>query len=377
MPTFRRSKALVSGLILVLLVAVSSVDYTVERGDTLGKIARDHGVSLSELISANNISNPNLIYPGQKLSIPGKGGKPDVTHVVGPGETLNRIAAKYGASVSVIVSANAIRNPNLILIGQKILIPAGGGSGGGSAQADISDRTGQYHVVKRGETVEKIAAQYKGVTAEDIIRANGIVNGLIYAGSALYLGGHGYVAAGSDGSKSYTVKNGDRLGDIAHAYGVSISKLVSHNGISNPNLIRSGQVLAIPTGSSWVCPVAGAKFMNDWGFPRAGGSRFHEGNDLFVSGGTPVRAPVSGVVEHKTGTIGGLQFRLTGSDGVVYIGSHMSEFGKKGKVAAGDVIGYVGNTGNAVGTPTHLHYGMYHKGTVVNPYPTLVKHGCK
>ena len=74
MPTFRRSKALVSGLILVLLVAVSSVDYTVERGDTLGKIARDHGVSLSELISANNISNPNLIYPGQKLTIPGKGG---------------------------------------------------------------------------------------------------------------------------------------------------------------------------------------------------------------------------------------------------------------------------------------------------------------
>jgi murein DD-endopeptidase MepM/ murein hydrolase activator NlpD len=123
--------------------------------------------------------------------------------------------------------------------------------------------------------------------------------------------------------------------------------------------------------------VAGAKFMNDWGFPRAGGSRFHEGNDLFVSGGTPVRAPVSGVVEHKTGTIGGLQFRLTGSDGVVYIGSHMSEFGKKGKVAAGDVVGYVGNTGNAVGTPTHLHFGMYHKGTVVNPYPTLVKHGCK
>ena len=158
MPTFRRSKALVSGLILVLLVAVSSVDYTVERGDTLGKIARDHGVSLSELISANNISNPNLIYPGQKLTIPGKGGKPDVTHMVGPGETLNRIAAKYGASVSVIVSANAIRNPNLILIGQKILIPAGGGSGGGSAQADISDRTGQYHVVKRGETVEKIAS---------------------------------------------------------------------------------------------------------------------------------------------------------------------------------------------------------------------------
>jgi murein DD-endopeptidase MepM/ murein hydrolase activator NlpD len=153
--------------------------------------------------------------------------------------------------------------------------------------------------------------------------------------------------------------------------------LVASNGISNPNLIRAGQKLSIPTGSAWVCPVKGARFRNDWGFPRGGGTRFHEGNDLFVGGGTPVVAPVSGTVTFKTGAIGGLQFRLEGRDGVVYIGTHMSDFGKEGKVSAGDVIGYVGNTGNAAGSPTHLHFGMYHKGEVVNPYPTLIKHGCK
>jgi LysM repeat protein len=382
MPTFRHSRALIFGLILVVLVAASSLSYTVKRGDTLSEIAADHGVSLSELIRANDISNPDMIHPGQVLTIPGSGGKADTTHVVSRGETLNWIAAKYKASVSNIVAANGISNPNLILIGQKILIPSGsGGSGGGSAnastQVDISDRTGQYHVVKRGETVEQIAAQYSGVSAEDIIRANGIVNGLIYAGSALYLGGHSHVAAGSDGSKTYTIKSGDRLGDIAHAYGVSVSRLVASNGISNPNLIRAGQKLSIPTGSAWVCPVKGARFRNDWGFPRGGGTRFHEGNDMFVGGGTPVVAPVSGTVTFKTGAIGGLQFRLEGKDGVVYIGTHMSDFGKEGKVSAGDVIGYVGNTGNAAGSPTHLHFGMYHKGEVVNPYPTLIKHGCK
>lgn len=366
------------GLALVLAVAVLSVDYTVQRGDTLGGIAREHDVSLSDLVQANNISNPNLIYPGQKLTIPGSG----EVHTVVFGDTLGRIAKKYGASVSRIAAANDIPNPNLILVGQQILIPSGssgsgsGPTGGSSSERTISDRTGQVHVVKRGESLSKIAAQYRGVTADGIAAANGIVNGTIYAGQALYLSGPGFVASGTAGETSYRVDRGDRLGDIAHQFGVAVNSLVSLNGISNPNLIRSGQVLRVPTGSKWVCPVDGASFMNDWGFPRGGGTRYHEGNDLFVNRGTPVRAPVSGKLTQKTGTIGGLQFSLDGTDGVRYIGTHMDKFGKKGKVNAGDIIGYVGNSGNAVGTPPHLHFGMYHQGTPINPYPSLIAHGC-
>lgn len=377
MPRFRRSRALIVGAALVLLVAATSLHYTVKRGDTLAEIADEHGVSLSDLINANKLSNPDLIYPGQVITIPGGGGKSNIVHVVARGETLIGIAAEYQASVTRIISANKLSNPDIILIGQEILVPGAAGSGsGGNESSEISDRTGQYHVVRRGESVASIAAQYRGVSVSDITNANGIVNGIIYAGAALYLSGPGYVASGSSGSKKYTVQRGDRLADIAYSYGVSLSKLASANNISNPNLIRSGQLLNIPTGKSWVCPVQDAWFMNDWGFPRGGGTRYHEGNDLFASRGAPVRAPVGGTVEFITGTIGGLQFRLMGSDGVVYIGTHMDRFGKEGKVSAGDVIGYVGNSGNAKGTRTHLHFGMYFKGTVVNPYPTLIKHGC-
>ena len=102
------------------------------------------------------------------------------------------------------------------------------------------------------------------------------------------------------------------------SYGVSVAQLIETNGIADPNLIRVGQVLTIPagatsgSGSAWICPVAGATYFNDWGFPRSGG-RFHQGNDLFADIGTPVRAPVSGSLQVKTGPVGGLQFRLYGT----------------------------------------------------------------
>jgi LysM repeat protein len=379
MPRFRRTRALAVGLVLVLFSGLTSVDYTVVKGDTLGKIARDNNVSVSDLAAANNIPNPNLIHPGQVLVIPGE--TQDVIHVVVRGDTLSKIALAYGSTVQVITEANSLRNPNLIRIGQELMVPAAvggdpGSSTGISPAPSSSLRSGKFHIVERGQSLPSIAAKYKGVSSQDIATANGILSSVIYAGTRLFLDGPGFTADGTAGEISYTVQRGDRLGDIAHEFGVSLSVLASANDISNPNLIRAGQTLAVPSGTAWICPVEGASYFNDWGFPRGGGTRYHEGNDLFVAKGTPIRAPVSGTVEFVTGSIGGNQFRLYGDDGVKYIGSHMSEFGKDGNVRAGDVIGYVGNTGNAAGTRPHLHFGVYYKGIVVNPYPTLVAHGC-
>jgi LysM repeat protein len=369
-------------MVLALTVALVSVDYTVQRGDTLTEIARDHGVSVSDLVEANSIRNRDLIRIGQVLVIPGK----DKQHVVSRGETLVRIASTYGTSAFALAKANSLSDPDRIYPGQRLVIPARSGSSSGSSEADGESegssnrpqriRSGEYHVVKRGETVESIADQYKGVSADDIASANGIVDGRIYTGTRLFLDGPSIVGGGAgSGTGSYEVKRGDRLGDIAAKYGTSLSKLASLNDIGDVNRIRAGQTIRVPGASEWVCPVKGGRYFNDWGFPR-GGSRFHEGNDLFASYGTKVRAPVSGTVELIRGSLGGLQFNLHGSDGIEYLGSHLDSAGATGKVSAGDVIGYIGTSGNAQGTSPHLHFGMYYKGLAVNPYPTLRANGC-
>jgi murein DD-endopeptidase MepM/ murein hydrolase activator NlpD len=122
---------------------------------------------------------------------------------------------------------------------------------------------------------------------------------------------------------------------------------------------------------SIVCPVQGpVNFTDTWGAARSGG-RAHMGVDMLAAMGTPTVAPVSGQVEHRGSSLGGLSWYVYGDDGNTYYGTHLSGYANQGVgwVAAGTVIGYVGDSGNAAGTP-HLHF-EYHPGggSPVNPYP--------
>jgi murein DD-endopeptidase MepM/ murein hydrolase activator NlpD len=123
---------------------------------------------------------------------------------------------------------------------------------------------------------------------------------------------------------------------------------------------------------AWVCPVQGARaFSNDWGQPRSGGRR-HKGTDVFAPYGTPVVAPVGGLVADHDSGLGGKGFWLRGSDGNTYYGAHLSRFGAVGPVSQGQVVGYVGTSGNARGGPAHLHFEIHPGGgAAVNPYGTL------
>jgi len=122
-----------------------TVTHTVQRGDTLYGIARRYSVNLWDIVTANGIVNPNLIYPGQQLTIPG-GTSPapsntttnGTVHVVQRGETLTRIALRYGVSIWTIVSANSIANPNLIYPGQQLTIPGASDQGIGNEIAPPS-----------------------------------------------------------------------------------------------------------------------------------------------------------------------------------------------------------------------------------------------
>lgn len=293
-------------------------------------------------------------------------------YVVQPGDTLTSIARKHGTTVSQLAAANSLRNPDLIRVGQRLVIP-GTDQGTGQGAPGPSSAT---HTVQPGETLESIARRY-GVSLATLAAANGIVDpSVIYAGTRLRLSGPAFVAgAGGTSAGAHVVAAGETLSSIAARYGSTVSELATLNGISNPNRIYVGTRLTVP-GGGWICPVPGARYFNDWGFPRSGG-RFHEGNDLFAPRGTPVLAPVSGVVHAETGTIGGLQFRLLGDDGTTYIGSHLDAFGATGRVTAGTVIGYVGDSGNARGAPPMLHFEIHPAGSgPVNPYPTLKAHGC-
>jgi len=122
-----------------------------------------------------------------------------------------------------------------------------------------------------------------------------------------------------------------------------------------------------------VFPVSGgAKYTNDYGEPRSSG-RKHEGNDLFGPEKKPLLAVDDGEVRFGTDTLGGNVANLRSADGTRYYYAHLYAFeGINRKVQAGDVIGYLGRTGNALTTPTHLHFEVHPAGGApVNPFPLL------
>jgi LysM repeat protein len=285
-------------------------------------------------------------------------------HTIRPGETLASIAAKYHTTVAALAAANGINRANRIFVGKSLVIPAPR-----AAPITNTQLTGG-HVVKPGETLRGIAAAY-GLAPSVLASYNGIVDGRLYAGARLLLQSPGTYAPAAGGDGHYTVARGDTLSRIAGRFHTSIAALVAANHLSNANLVRIGRVLVVPgAGAGFLCPVPGSHFVNDWGFPRDG--HWHEGNDMMAARGTAVRAPVAGTVAYLTGSIAGLEFRLVTRDGTYFIGSHMMKAGKVGRVAAGDVIGYVSNTGNAEGGPAHLHFEIHPRGgAAVDPYPII------
>ncbi|MCL1692144.1 MAG: M23 family metallopeptidase [Actinomycetia bacterium] len=143
---------------------------------------------------------------------------------------------------------------------------------------------------------------------------------------------------------------------------------------------KSGTAAGLPPAATpgFYCPVqGGASFIDSWGFPRSGGRR-HKGVDMFAARNTPLVAVVDGRVKFSSNSLGGITTHLYGG-GTTYYYAHLerqpTNISSGQVVKAGTIIGYVGNSGNARYTSTHVHFEIRPGNVAINPYPT-VRHYC-
>ena len=219
----------------------------VKPGETLSEIADRHGVSLTRLMQANGISNPNVITAGQSLRLPGSsaaasGSARGGSVTVQPGDTLSDIADRQGVSLNQLMQANGITNPNILVAGQKLVLP--GSRRATAAAAPRALPTAPY-TVKSGETLSEIADRF-GTSTERLIQLNGISNpNLVVAGTRLAIPGRPSSTAAPRNAKEHVVRSGESLSSIAGRYGLPVERLVAINKIDDPDLVVSGTRLKL------------------------------------------------------------------------------------------------------------------------------------
>lgn len=137
--------------------------YVVQRGDTLWRISQRYGSTTSQIVLANQLEDPNILIVGQSLVVP----ETNREYIVQPGDNLWAVAQRYGTTVQELVETNQISNPAMIFVGQMLIMPF------------------QSHTVQPGEALWMLAQRY-GTTVEAIIQANQLADAsLIFPGQVL------------------------------------------------------------------------------------------------------------------------------------------------------------------------------------------------
>ncbi|SVB32925.1 uncharacterized protein METZ01_LOCUS185779, partial [marine metagenome] len=233
--------ALVAASLVVVSPVAADVRVTVRAGDSLSLLSLKYGVSVSAIMVANGITNPDLLYMGQELVIPGLGPSAATTSVVVTvewGDSLSAIATDYGVSVAALMEANGIGDANAIFAGQELVVPGVSGPLLPAGPVVVS--------VVSGDTLSEIAEEY-GVSLSELMVANSLANpDSIYIGQRLTIPGAGPPPTTTLPPLRIAVTPGDNLSGIAATYGVTISAIAAANGITNPNMLTVGQELLIP-----------------------------------------------------------------------------------------------------------------------------------
>jgi murein DD-endopeptidase MepM/ murein hydrolase activator NlpD len=166
-----------------------------------------------------------------------------------------------------------------------------------------------------------------------------------------------------------------RFDQVADEVGDLERRLAQERAAAREAAKLASTVQVFAGGALQACPVGQPRaYSNDYGAPRSGG-RSHQGNDIIAPMGTPVYAAQSGRFEQNYNDLGGISALVYASNGDYTYYAHLSSYagvGSGSAVSAGTMIGHVGNSGNASGGITHLHF-EYHPGGggATNPYPYL------
>lgn len=178
-----------------LALAAAPASYTVQQGDTISGIAGRFGLSTASVLAMNGLGWKSVIHPGQVLVL-SKDAKPVASaptasvssYTIAPGDTVSGIAARFGVSPASVLAANGLTAQSIIYPGQRLAIP------GKSAPAALpsAPRAGQgatHHTIASGDTVTSIAQQH-GVSVAALLSANGLSqNSTIYAGQRMVIPG--------------------------------------------------------------------------------------------------------------------------------------------------------------------------------------------
>ncbi|HEX3032331.1 MAG TPA: LysM peptidoglycan-binding domain-containing protein [Bacillota bacterium] len=329
--------------------------YTVKSGDTLYKLAQEYNTTVETLVQLNNITDPDNLAIGQQLQIPVSGTTPEPTtttpepttttpepttttpepttttpepttttpepttttpepttttpepttttplpttlppntfvYIVQPGDTLYKLAQQFNTTVNVLVALNGITNPNVLSVGQPLLIPVPATTTTPEPTTTTPEPTTTtpepttttpepttttpmptttpepttttpmptttlppntfVYIVRPGDTLYKIAKRFN-TTVSTLVALNGITNpDVLSIGQPLIVPIPPTSTAMPTTSLPpntfiYIVKPGDSLYKIAHEFGTTVDMLVMLNGISNPNVLAIGQMLLVP-----------------------------------------------------------------------------------------------------------------------------------
>lgn len=207
-----------------------------------GAGARGTPAALPTMITRLKGLGYRFVTMSQLMNLSSSPGGQTQTYTVRSGDTLYAIALRYRVTVQQLARANNITNTNLIRVGQVLVIPGSGGT----VTPPPPPTTSQRYTVRSGDTLYAIALRYNTTVAR-IAAVNNISNtSLIRVGQVLTISGPGGGTTPPPAtSVTYTVRSGDTLYSIALRHNTTVARIVSANNITNPNLIRVGQVLTI------------------------------------------------------------------------------------------------------------------------------------